>query len=80
MSCLCESVDSRLSPRAVCAPVVGETILALVNRSCSDEGAGMSTIEIGRAGVEDGVGIEGAMAWAFSFPVLRPCLFFFFGD
>ena len=40
----------------------------------------MSTIEIGRAGVEDGVGIEGAMAWAFSFPVLRPCLFFLFSE
>ena len=68
--------QSVVFPAADSAPVVGETILALVNGLYSDECAGMSTMEIGRVGVEDGVGIEGAMAWAF--PSLSSYLVFFF--
>ena len=75
MSCFCESADSRLSPRAVCAPVVGQMKLGLVNGSCSDECVGMSTIEIGGVGVEDGVGIEGGHGLGLSSPVHIPCLF-----
>ena len=55
--------------------MVGETIFALINGLYKDERVGMSTLNIGRAGVEDGVGIEGAMAWTF--PSLSSYLVFF---
>ena len=54
---------------------MGERMLGFINDLYSDDRAGTSTIEIGGVDVEE-AGIEGAMAWAFSFPVLVPCLFF----
>lgn len=50
-------------------------MLAFINGLYSDDCAGLSTVRIGRVEVEDGVGMEGAMALGLSFLVLVPCLF-----